>query len=262
MTALYDAHVHLAAPELNREFSSILEAYEVIDLRYAVCVGTGPEDWARVQCLGQNPRILPAVGLHPWQVNDAPSNWKQRFDQCLQSGVRIIGEIGLDKWQDGYDLESQLDAFDHQFRRAVDANLPTSIHCLKATGALIDYLRSNPVPECGFKLHAFNGPIELISELCAMGAYFSFNSGQLGPRKTKTLERVRAVPMDRLLIETDAPDFLPAPDFQDYRLSDQKLCHPANLKRGYQAIAKVINCSVESLTQQVEANFLTYFRES
>jgi TatD DNase family protein len=115
------------------------------------------------------------------------------------------------------------------------------------------------LPKRGIHIHAYNGSVELIPELVALGAYFSFNAGQLKPGKSKVSERIRAVPQDRLLIETDAPDFLPPEQFREFELDAPQLCHPANLRASYRAIAEVRDISYDALAEQVEANFMHYF---
>ena len=261
---LYDAHCHMAAPALLAHWSEIKPTLSDIDLKYAVVNGTSPTDWPAVLKLAKSePLMIPAIGLHPWEVNDAPTDWQAHFLNALSSGARVIGEIGLDQWGKGHDLERQQVAFRWQLAQATQRNLPASIHCLKAIGPLMDTLRSEPLPKRGFHLHAYNGPVDLIPELVQLGAYFSFNAGQLKAGKTKVFERIRAVPANRLLIETDAPDMLPASKLRSFELpqssSGNALTHPATLIDGYTAVAEIRATPLESLRKQVANNFETYF---
>ncbi len=265
-TPLYDAHAHFSDPELLKSWDQVSVDLEQIGLRRAVVNSTGPDDWPAVLKLAQqDARVLPAIGLHPWRVNDAPSNWRDTFLAALNKGARAIGEIGLDKWIEDYDIELQQDAFRWQLAQATERNLPVSIHCLKAIGPLMEILRSMDLPQRGIHLHAYNGPVELIPELVELGAYFSFNAGQLKPEPTKVADRIRAVPNERLLIETDAPDMLPRPELRAFELpksgDGHALTHPATLKCGYVGIAKVRGITLEKLTKQVEINFLNYFSD-
>ena len=261
---LYDAHIHLADPALDSQRNEIETSYQAIQLKQAVVVGTCPADWPQVlELCKKDTRLIPAFGLHPWQVNDAPNKWQQHFLEALESGAQVIGEIGLDKWIAGHDIERQQVAFRWQLAQATERNLPTSIHCLKAIGPLMDTLRSVALPARGFHLHAYNGPIDLIPELVELGAYFSFNAGQLKPNKTRVPERIRAVPANRLLIETDAPDMLPPAELRSFELpssgTSRPPTHPATLIDGYTAIAKIRGSSLEKLTALVANNFETYF---
>ena len=261
---LYDAHAHFAAPALQQHWQQISHDLEKIDLKYAVVNGTSPADWPAVLQLAKSElHIIPAIGMHPWHVNDAATDWQARFLQALDRGARVIGEVGLDQWIEGHDLERQQAAFRWQLAQATQRNLPVSIHCLKAIGPLMETLRREPLPKRGFHLHAYNGSVELIPELVELGAYFSFNAGQLRTGKSKAPERICAVPAERLLIETDAPDMLPHPEVRSFNLPESDSCHvlthPGTLIDGYTAIAEIRATPLESLRQLVASNFETYF---
>lgn len=261
MTArLYDAHVHLADPRLRPHQSEIGKAYHRINLGKAVVVGTGPHDWPLVleQC-ADNPRLLPAIGLHPWQVPHATADWQESFLAAFKAGARAVGEIGLDRWIEGHDLAKQIPVFEFQLHFAAENNLPASLHALKATGVLMDILRTAALPARGFHLHAYSGPLELIEELTSLGAYFSFNGGQL--HRPAAQARLLTIPADRLLIETDAPDFVPQAAYREYELkvAGEALCHPANLDAAYRAIAELRKCPLAELALTVEANFKRFF---
>ncbi|CAA6676817.1 MULTISPECIES: TatD family hydrolase [unclassified Lentimonas] len=257
---LYDAHIHLADPALERYREQIEADYEAIGLKQAVVNGTCPQDWPHVLALAQRDlRHIPAIGLHPWKVNHAPADWQAEFLKALDTGAQAIGEIGLDKWIEGHDIDRQQAAFQWQLAHATERNLPVSIHCLKAIGPLMDTLRTVPLPQRGSHLHAYNGPVELIPELVQLGAYFSFNAGQLKAGSSKVTARIQAVPDDRLLIETDAPDMLPPAEHRSFELPDSSLTHPATLIDGYSTVAEIRTTSLEKLVEQVANNFETYF---
>jgi TatD DNase family protein len=261
---LYDAHAHYSSAVLRPHWSRISDDLKEIGQEKAVVNGTSPTDWPQVLELAQlDARVISAIGLHPWHVNDAPSDWQAQFLDALDSGAQAIGEIGLDKWIEGYDLERQQDAFCWQLAQATERNLPVSIHCLKAIGPLLETLRREALPTRGIHLHAYNGPVELIPELVKLGAYFSFNAGQLKAGKPKVPARIRAVPIERLLVETDAPDMLPAPELRTYKLPEsdggKTVTHPATLINGYTAIAEIRSMPLQQLAKQVATNFKTYF---
>ncbi len=150
-----------------------------------------------------------------------------------------------------------------QMQIAAERNLPVSIHCLQAWGRLLELLRSGPRPECGFVLHSFGGPQEMIDPLARLGAYFSLPGYFAHERKTRQREAFRHVPSDRLLIETDAPDQplptgrvkypLPTPE------EGKPLNHPANLAAVYVFAAELLGETLENLAARVETNFLRLF---
>lgn len=245
----------------------ILSAYDQVGLGNAVVVGTSPEDWADVVALAEkDQRLIPAIGLHPWRVNNAPKGWRDQMLSYLDQGVSVIGEIGLDQWIEDYDIELQQSAFLWQLSLATERNLPTSIHCLKAHEPLLHTLKAANLPARGFKLHAYNGPVDTIRPLLDLGAHFSFNAGQLKPKAKNIRELIQLVPNDRLLIETDAPDFLPPPELREFELgaaatgdSSPPLNHPANIRASYKAIAELSGNSFADLAEQVALNFERYF---
>lgn len=259
---LFDSHVHLADPRLERYLERIASDYDSIGLSRAVVVGTSPDDWERVvQLCESDSRYLPAIGLHPWKVNTAPEDWREGFLRYVESGVAIIGEIGLDQWIEGHDIEQQVDAFRFQFSIAAERNLPTSIHCLKAHEPLLQTLCSCEIPGRGFKLHAYNGPADTIPKLLELGAYFSFNAGQLRPNAKRIREIITSIPIDRLLIETDAPDFLPSEQYKPEKLEGNETPHnhPENITLGYEATALLVAESQSQFAQKVAENFRRYF---
>lgn len=275
MNSLYDAHIHLADPSLKSELEAIRSTYCAIGLYGAVVVGSSTDDWTEVVKLAEtNEDWRPAIGLHPWRVNEAPGDWQEQFLSFIDQGVQIIGEIGLDQWVEGHDILCQQEAFCWQLKIAAERNLPTSIHCLKAHEPLLQTLREVDLPDRGFKLHAYNGPVDTMKLLLELGAYFSFNAGQLKPNAKRVRDLIRLVPDDRILIETDAPDFLPPAELREFQLNVaatayDKLMrgtdsrppqnHPGNIRAGYQAVAEVRGQSFEALRKNAALNFERYF---
>lgn len=259
---LFDAHNHLAHPALDSDWAGIASCLDAIGLKTAVVNGTQPCDWPRVlELAAQCPQVLPAVGLHPRFVHSAPEDWQAQFLRALDNGACAIGEVGLDGWIEGHELEPQLAAFRWQVAQAHTRKLPLSIHCLKAIGTLLTCLPQLELPARGFHLHAYNGSAELIPQLVEHGAYFSFNTGQLKPNAKKVRQAIQAVPADRLLIETDAPDMLPPTELREFelRIGDTALNHPANLRQAYHAIADIRLVDFEILAAQVARNFQCFF---
>jgi len=263
--ALYDAHNHLAAPELQIQAEAIEHRLHALGMRACVVNGTSPSDWQSVIEFAQpRPWVLPAIGLHPWKVNEAPANWRKPFAEVFkQAQAKVVGEIGLDQWIEGHDIARQQEAFCWQLDFAATRNLPVSIHCLRAIGPLMETLRTAKLPDRGFHIHAYNGPLELIPELLSLGAYFSFNGGQLKPKAITTPKAIAAIPSERLLLETDAPDMLPPETLRACELLDPNtgstISHPANILPLYQRVAEIRSEPITQLAEQVETNFIRYF---
>jgi TatD DNase family protein len=223
-----------------------------------------------------HPQVLASFGYHPWYVAERTAAWRERLIELLDSIPSAVGEIGLDRWKPGLAYEGQEEVFTVQLRLAAERNLPVSIHCLQAWGRLHELLRAGPRPQCGFLLHSFGGPAELVAPLAKLGAYFGFPGYFLLARKERQRDVFLRVPPDRLLIETDAPDqLLPpiteaAPEVRNALagaelfplksgVDGKMLNHPANLGAIYHGVAAFLREPVEELAERVGANFQRLF---
>jgi TatD DNase family protein len=261
---LYDAHNHLQDDRLAPCREVVLAAVQRENVVKMVVNGSCEEDWPAVLELArQCPQVIPSFGYHPWYVKQRSPDWQQALLRHLDAVPSAVGEVGLDRWIKDYDVEQQRQVFVWQLRLAAERNLPVSIHCLQAWGPLLDILRAQPRPACGFLLHSYGGAPELVAPLAELGAYFSLPGYFAHERKTRQREAFRQVPSDRLLIETDAPDQLLPPERVQYPLTDaasgKPINHPANLVAVYRFAAELRNEPLETLAQTVEKNFQRLF---
>src|ERR1039458_7449832 len=261
---LYDAHNHLHDDRLAPYREAVLAAAQRENVVKMVVNGSCEADWPEVLALArQHTQVIPSFGYHPWYVKERSPDWQQALVRHLDAVPSAVGEIGLDRWVRDYDLEQQQEVFVWQLRLAAERNLPLSIHCLQAWGPLLDILRAEPHPACGFLLHSYGGSAELVAPLAELGAYFSLPGYFAHERKTRQREAFRQVPPDRLLIETDAPDQLLPPDRAEYPLTDaasgKSINHPANLVAVYRFASELRNEPLEPLAMTVEENFQRLF---
>ncbi len=300
---LLDAHNHLHDDWLVPYRPRVLADLAAAGVRACVVNGTCESDWPLVAALCAGPaespssahstlnsqpstpppqpstlNLLPSFGLHPWDVGNRTSDWQSRLLAQLDADPSaFIGEIGLDRWILDHarpddarlaglrraPLPEQIDAFRWQLTLAAERNLPASVHCLEAFGALHGTLRDTPRPARGFLLHAYNGPAEMVPAFAQLGAYFSFNGAFLDPRKDRLQALYAALPADRLLVETDAPAMrLPATRerFAPLNVPDGSHAnHPANLAATYAGLAELRGATVESLAATVAENFHRLF---
>ena len=264
MPNLYDAHNHLHDERLVQVIDSAIDELRRHNLRAMVVNGSCEQDWPAVLNLAQRyPEVVPSFGYHPWYIKERSPAWEANLRKFLDQIPSGIGEIGLDRWIKEYDLPDQERVFISQLQLAAERNLPVSIHCLQAWGRLYELLRECPRPQCGFVLHSFGGPQEMISSLAELGAYFSMPGYFAHPRKSRQRDAFRAVPRDRLLIETDAPDQSLPPERVRYPLTDPQsskpINNPANLVAVYEFAAELLGESVENIAAQVEENFNRLF---
>jgi TatD DNase family protein len=226
--------------------------------------GSREEDWPGVLDLARRyPEVLPSFGYHPWFVPKRTTNWQQALVRFVDQVHCGIGEIGLDYWIKDADLDQQEEVFIWQLRLAAEWNLPVSIHCLKAWRRLLDILKAERRPRCGFVLHSFGGSKELIEPLAELGGYFSLPGYFAHERKARQRQTFSYVPADRLLIETDAPEQLLPDALVQYPLlapgTGAALNHPANLAAVYRFAAELLGQPLDRLAGRVEQNFCRLF---
>ena len=295
----YDAHNHLQDDRFGGRQAELIAACAHIGLASMVVNGTCEADWPQVLALSsavaasrqsaanlRNPearhsaemplRILPSFGYHPWYLHQRTTDWLKNLVKFLDATPSAVGEIGLDRYKPDLPYDGQEEAFIAQLHLAAERDRPASIHCLQAWGRMLEILKAEPRPACGFLLHSYGGPQEMVKSFADLGAYFSFPGYYAHERKTRQRETFRHIPADRLLIETDAPDqMLPEMKNEEggmknvfgdetvFSLTDKKtgkpINHPANLAAVYHFAAELRGEPVEQLAAQVEQNFLRLF---
>lgn len=279
----FDAHNHLQDAWLAPHRARIFVDLAQVPLGRSVVNGTCQQDWPVVTTLAhEHSFILPSLGLHPWYVGNSTSAWRDELVRSLDrhqrgGGAVAIGEVGLDRWildrarpDDSRlaglrraSLDEQIEAFTWQLEFAADRNLPVTIHCLDAWGALLDVLRRSRRPARGFLLHAYGGSAELARDFGALGAFFSFNGYFLGEKQAAKRAVFAGLPADRLLVETDAPAMPPPERFRAYSLpglaDGNPINHPANIQKIYEGLATVRKVSLPTLTTEVAENFRRLF---
>lgn len=266
MGLLLDAHCHYQDPRLQ---TLDLGRLPLFGIREAVVNGSSEADWADVANLSlRYPDLVrPAFGLHPWYIGDRSPAWKEKLESFLNAHPRAtVGEIGLDRWMTPRNVPDQEHVFIEQLEIAAKRGLAASIHCLKAWGRMLELLKSQPPLPRGFLLHSFGGSWEMACSMLDLGAYFSFAGYFLLPRKASVQDVFRRLPLDRILLETDAPDQCLPPELDDHRLANpgdpsRTANHPANLAAIYREFAKLRGIEEGDLQRAISANFRSLFGE-
>jgi TatD DNase family protein len=261
MTGYFDAHNHWQDPGFDTDRPGISASLQALNIKCMVVNGTTENDWSRVQALAaDNPNIVPSIGIHPWFAATRSSDWAESLKQTLVSAPSAIGETGLDRYIPGYDIEDQKSVFVDQLHLAVELNRPMTIHCLYAVDDLLELFERVPVPGCGFLIHAYSCGAKWIERFAELGAYFSFSGYFLNQGKEQRLEAFKAIPDERLLVETDAPSMLLPPEKERFSLrTTDRINHPGNLVVAYQELAALRGISEVELQQLVERNFMRLF---
>jgi TatD DNase family protein len=261
---LYDAHNHLQDDRFAGRHVELLAGCRQVGVKRMVVNGACESDWPQVLALAlAHSEVLPSFGYHPWYLAERTPQWLENLAHFLDQIPAAVGEIGLDRWKPDLPYAGQEEAFVAQLRVAAERNLPVSIHCLQTWGRLLEILQTEPRPAGGFLLHSYGGPLEMVKSFAALGAYFSLPGYYAHERKQRQRETFRQIPLERLLIETDAPDQSLPEDRNAFPLPNPQggaaLNHPANLAAVYAFAAELREMPLAELAGQVEDNFRRLF---
>jgi TatD DNase family protein len=256
---MIDSHLHLQSPVFRECRDEIIAQLRKLGVGILVVNATRPADWDELAELAMNvPEVIPFFGVHPWYVDDLPNGWLRRLDSLLSKFPKAgVGEIGLDKWIRGHNVTRQREVLDAQLALAEAHGRSVTLHCLQAWGNLEETLENSGFAR-PFLLHSYGGPGEMIARFLERGAYFSLSGYFFLPEKWEKLERFDSIPLDRILLETDAPDMMPPDELIVFPLKDEgkePINHPGNLVAIYEAFAERIGISRSELESHIRENF-------
>jgi len=257
---MIDAHNHLHQPAFDGRRAEAWAQAQAAGVTGAVVNGTHPDDWPAVAALCASvPAFHAAYGVHPWRVTELPDDWLPRLREFLEDDPTAgLGEVGLDGWVDGHDSVLQGKVLAAQWQLGRELDRPATVHVLKAWGEWTDFLRDHPAPVRPFLLHAYSGPVESVPELVRRGAYFSFSPSFCGADCARKRRAFAAIPLDRLLIETDAPSMPPPPELDPFGWTDadgRRVHHPASLGVALDGLATLRGIPAPELAALLDANF-------
>jgi TatD DNase family protein len=218
-----DSHCHLDKPEFDADRDAVLERARAAGVSDVIVPAVGPSGWAALAGWGsRTPGIHFGLGVHPQLLPELDprddGHVLAELEAALARGGAVgIGECGLDgksaepgagSWP--APMERQVGVLRAQLGLARKHRLPVMLHCLKAHDALLALLREEPLGAGGV-LHSYSGSPDQVREYAELGLWFSFAGPLTYERARKPAIAARAVPRDRLLLETDAPDQTPRP---------------------------------------------------
>lgn len=259
-----DSHCHLQDERITPHLESVMHNALCADIAGFVCCGSEESDWNAVKTLsGKYTSITPCFGLHPWYTGRRSTAWLSTLQMILENTPGSgVGETGLDHALPQRNDEDQLLVFRKQLELARELGRPASIHCRKAWAVMLDTLRHYGPFSHGLVFHSFSGSSELVSELVRLGGYISFSGSITYSGNRRGRKALTAVPMDRLLAETDTPDL--HPNIQP-RLTDQSgkaVNEPANITCIISCISEITGQPAEALKRQLWANSVKVFKLS
>lgn len=246
---LIDSHCHLDFPELAANTPAILERMRGNCVVGAVCVSVQMEDLPRVLTLAETHDALWAtVGVHPDHQNGMEPTPDELVAKAQHPKVLAIGETGLDYYRIAGPASWQQERFRNHVRAARIIRKPLVVHTREAASDTIRILKDEGAKDVGGVMHCFTETKEVAFSALDLGFYISF-SGILSFKSAENLRAVaRALPRDRILIETDSPYLAPVP-FRG------KTNEPAYVRHVAEALARCLGLSLEEVAALTTTNF-------
>ncbi len=223
---IFDTHSHYADSAFDGDRDELLAALPDKGVRFAALAGSSMQDSAENVALAQKyGYIYAAVGVHPESVDGTPSDYREKLTELVKSSekVRAIGEIGLDYHYENYDRDKQILFFRQQLELASELSLPVIVHSRNASEDTLDILKE--YRPAGV-VHCFSGSAEVAKEVIKLGMYIGFTGVLTFKNAKKALRALEAVPLDRLLLETDCPYMAPEP-LRGRRCDSSMICYTA-----------------------------------
>lgn len=229
---LFDTHCHLDQDEFDADRDEAVARSVAAGVTDILTVGTTLASSCKcVELAAKYPQVHAAVGIQPNYVHEAaPGDWDAVVELAAAPGVVALGETGLDRYWDFAPFDLQQDYFDRHLRLSQQTGLPFVVHMRDCEADILEMLREAHArgPLRGV-MHSFTGDMDMMQECVALGLYISF-AGMVTFKKLNELRDVAAaVPLDRLLIETDAPYLSPEPVRKVRRNEPAHVRHTAEL---------------------------------
>lgn len=246
---LFDTHVHVNAEQFNEDLEDVIERAQDAGVNNMVVVGFDrPTITRAMELIETYDFMYAAVGWHPVDAIDMTEEDLKWIEE-LSSHPKVvaIGEMGLDYHWDKSPKAIQMEVFRKQIRLAKKVGLPIIIHNREATADIVNILKEEEASEVGGIMHCFSGSAETAMECIDMNFYISLGGPVTFKNAKKPKEVAAAVPLDRLLIETDCPYLAPHP----YR---GKRNEPSYVKLVAEQIAEIKQLSVEEVSQATTDN--------
>ncbi|MGW8227424.1 MAG: TatD family hydrolase [Gammaproteobacteria bacterium] len=244
---LIDTHCHLDVESFDADRPTILAQCRSAGITRIVIPAIHAAGWNKLlQLCHQDAGLYPALGLHPVYIESHQDADLLALEQKLREEKPLaVGEIGLDFFLTELDRQRQQTIFEAQLQLAQDARLPVLLHVRKAHDQVLATLRRIRVK--GGIAHAFNGSLQQAQQYLELGFKLGFGGTLTYDRSSKIRQLAQALPIEAIVLETDAPDMVVA-QHRGERNSPEYLTHVLL------ALAELRQMDVMTLAQQTTAN--------
>jgi TatD DNase family protein len=256
VTPLVDSHCHLNLDPLNTGLEDVFRRAREQGIGHMLCVSVSLETFPEIIELAQHhPQVFASVGVHPNERDAHEPAVDELVQRATDGRVVAIGETGLDYFRSQGDMAWQQERFRRHIRAAKQSGKPLIVHTREAAADTLRIMREEDASACRGVMHCFTENWEVARAALDLDFYISF-SGIVTFRNAGTLRDVaKQVPLDRLLIETDAPYLAPVPH-------RGKTNEPSFVRHVAECLADVRQISLESIADVTTRNFFSLFRHA
>jgi TatD DNase family protein len=251
---LVDSHCHINFVDYADRIPQVLDNMARNQVSHALCVCVNLADFPGVLALAQqHAQLFASVGVHPDQSEDAGPDLNELIERAKHPKIVAIGETGLDYYRQNGDLEWQRERFRTHIRAARQCRKPLIIHTRGAGEDTLRLMREERADEVGGVMHCFTETLEIAQAAMALNFYISF-SGIVTFKTAQSIKEVaKAVPLERMLVETDSPYLAPVPQ-------RGKTNEPAWVRHVAEEIARLRGISLDAVAEATSANFFRLFK--
>lgn len=246
---LFDTHAHLDDDRFDKDRDAVIK--QCIEEGVSLILNAGSNMATSVKSISlakQYDIIYAAVGVHPHDASTMDEDSIEVLrNLAVHKKVKAIGEIGLDYHYDFSPRDVQKQRFVEQIDLARQLKLPVIVHDRESHNDVMEIFKKTNVKEVGGVLHSFSGSVEMAGECLKLGLYLSISGPVTFANAKKTVEVVREVPLDMLLIETDSPYLTPVPH-------RGKRNYPGYVRFVAEKIAEIKGIPFEEVTQKTMEN--------
>lgn len=244
--SLIDTHAHVTFPQFDDDRQSVIERAWKAGLVHIIAVGAGAGldgNFQAVELARADPRIFATVGIHPHDAAKMTDAWFDKIrEMALGPKVVAIGEIGLDYHHKHSEPDVQRKAFERQLALADEVGKPVVIHDREAHDDVWGIIEGSGIPKRKGVFHCFSGDVRFAEKVVDAGFFVSIPGIVTFKSARELQEVVAAVPLERLLLETDCPYLAPEPH-------RGKRNEPAYVRETAAKIADIKGLSIEDVAR-------------
>ncbi|VAW55886.1 Uncharacterized metal-dependent hydrolase YcfH [hydrothermal vent metagenome] len=250
---IIDSHCHLDFDDFNHDRKDVLQRAKLNGIEKIIIPGVMQSTWLKIaSCCEQFTMLYPCYGLHPYFIDAHQTQHLNDLRHWIDKKKPIaVGECGLDFYLKNLNKNTQIFYFEQQLDIALTFNLPVIIHARKSTEAVIKAIKKRP----GLRgmIHSYSGSYEQALQLINLEFYLSFGGPITYKKSTRLRKLVQQLPLDFILVETDAPD-------QPVANAMSKRNEPACILDVIKSLAELHNTSIENISNITTNNTNTLFQ--